>query len=60
MPAATDITPDKISERPAGVLPRRGQVQNAPDSDINVEVWLPLENWKGVFHGTGNGGFGGL
>lgn len=35
-------------------------VQAAPDSDIKVEVWLPLEHWAGVFHGTGNGGFGGL
>lgn len=34
-------------------------VQAAPDSDINVEVWLPEAGWKGVFHGNGNGGFGG-
>jgi len=36
------------------------EVKDAPDSDINVEIWLPLENWKGVFHGTGNGGYAGI
>ena len=34
-------------------------VRAAPDSDIAVEVWLPLQGWTGVFHGNGNGGFGG-
>ena len=28
-------------------------------SDIGVEVWLPVDQWKRVFHGNGNGGFGG-
>ncbi|HJV43214.1 tannase/feruloyl esterase family alpha/beta hydrolase, partial [Caulobacter sp.] len=35
-------------------------VRRAPDSDIGVEVWLPLTHWRGVFHGNGNGGFGGV
>ncbi|USQ98078.1 tannase/feruloyl esterase family alpha/beta hydrolase [Caulobacter sp. RL271] len=35
-------------------------VRAAPDSDVGVEVWLPLTGWKGVFHGNGNGGFGGV
>jgi hypothetical protein len=34
-------------------------VRAAPDSDVGVEVWLPLTGWRGVFHGNGNGGFGG-
>jgi hypothetical protein len=34
-------------------------VQPVPDSDINVEIWLPTDQWKGVFHGNGNGGYGG-
>lgn len=34
-------------------------VKAAPDSDIGVEIWLPNERWKGVFHGNGSGGFGG-
>ena len=29
------------------------------NSAIHVEMWLPQEGWKGVFEGTGNGGYGG-
>lgn len=31
-----------------------------PDSRINVEVWLPNENWNGRFLGTGSGGGAGV
>jgi hypothetical protein len=34
-------------------------VRSAPDSDIGIEVWLPVAGWTGVFHGNGNGGFAG-
>ena len=34
-------------------------VRSAPDSDVGVEIWLPLDRWAGIFHGTGNGGFAG-
>lgn len=30
------------------------------DSDIVVEVWMPLSGWNGKLHGLGNGGFAGL
>ena len=30
-----------------------------PAPDIEIEMWLPKDGWKGVFHGNGNGGFGG-
>lgn len=36
------------------------RVKSAPDSDIGVEIWLPVEGWAGVFHGNGNGGFAGV
>lgn len=29
------------------------------DSNIAIEIWLPLEHWNGKFQGTGNGGFAG-
>jgi feruloyl esterase len=29
------------------------------DSLINMEMWLPTENWNGKFMGVGNGGFAG-
>jgi feruloyl esterase len=34
-------------------------VKPAPDSDIGVEIWLPIDQWRGVFHGNGNGGYAG-
>lgn len=34
-------------------------VSSAPDSDIGMELWLPVEGWTGIFHGNGNGGFAG-
>ena len=34
-------------------------VRSSPDSDIGIEVWLPVAGWTGVFHGNGNGGFAG-
>jgi hypothetical protein len=30
-----------------------------PDSDIKIEVWMPLAGWNGKFRGQGNGGFAG-
>src|SRR3954454_4620843 len=30
------------------------------DSDITIEVWLPLEAWNGRLQGLGNGGFAGM
>jgi feruloyl esterase len=30
-----------------------------PDSNINVELWLPTANWNGRFLAVGNGGFAG-
>lgn len=29
------------------------------DSNINIEVWMPLKGWNGKFLGIGNGGFSG-
>jgi feruloyl esterase len=57
---------------PSSDRPRRGPVGDLPpfcrvaatlkpsaDSDIKIEVWLPLENWNGRFQAVGNGGFAG-
>jgi feruloyl esterase len=30
------------------------------DSDIGVEVWMPLDGWNGKLAGLGNGGFAGI
>lgn len=37
----------------------RATLKPSPESDIKVEVWLPLEGWNGRFRGVGNGGFAG-
>jgi hypothetical protein len=29
------------------------------DSDIKIEVWMPISGWNGKFQGQGNGGFAG-
>jgi feruloyl esterase len=34
-------------------------VKSSTDSEIGVEVWLPSDQWKSVFHGNGNGGYAG-
>jgi feruloyl esterase len=30
------------------------------DSEIRIEVWLPMSGWNGMLQGLGNGGFAGL
>ncbi len=35
------------------------RVRSEPGSDIGVELWLPIQDWAGVFHGNGSGGFAG-
>lgn len=35
------------------------KLKPSADSDIKVEVMMPLTGWNGRFQGTGNGGFGG-
>src|SRR5262245_51918088 len=34
-------------------------LQPSSDSDIRLEVWLPISGWNGKFQGIGNGGFAG-
>jgi feruloyl esterase len=31
----------------------------SPDSDIKMELWMPVTGWNGNLRGTGNGGLGG-
>lgn len=31
----------------------------SPDSDIKVEVWMPVKGWNGRFRAAGNGGYAG-
>ncbi|MGC1305049.1 MAG: tannase/feruloyl esterase family alpha/beta hydrolase [Caulobacteraceae bacterium] len=53
--------PDKVKRPDLPAFCRViASVKAAPDSDVGVEIWLPADHWAGVFHGNGNGGFGGL
>ena len=36
-----------------------GVIKPSPDSNIQVEIWMPASNWNGKFQGVGNGGFAG-
>lgn len=49
--------------QPAQPVPAHCQVKMVltptPDSRINVELWLPVENWNGKFMAVGNGGWAG-
>src|SRR5438876_753504 len=48
---------------PAANIPAHCRIQMVlkPTSDslINMELWLPTQNWNGKFMGVGNGGFAG-
>jgi len=35
------------------------EIKPTSDSDIKMEVWLPLTGWNGKYRGQGNGGFAG-
>jgi tannase/feruloyl esterase len=34
-------------------------IRPTKDSDIKIEVWMPISGWNGRFMGLGNGGWGG-
>ena len=35
------------------------EIKPASDSNIKVEVWMPVSGWNGKYRGQGNGGFAG-
>lgn len=55
--------PDKRDDPIYGTLPAFCRViaesHPSADSQIKIEVWLPLNGWNGKFLGQGNGGFAG-
>jgi feruloyl esterase len=59
---APQQAPQAPQARPANIPAHcRVQVVLKPTSDslINMEMWLPSQNWNGKFMGVGNGGFAG-
>lgn len=61
VPAGDYTTSDRIVRKAMPAFCRVvASVKRAPDSDIRIEIWLPQNGWTGVFHGNGNGGYGGV
>jgi feruloyl esterase len=60
--AAGDLTTaDKVTRKNLPAFCRVvASVKDAPDSDVRVELWMPNDGWKGVFHVNGNGGYAGV
>jgi len=70
------ITITAVEFVPAGSSPGRGRgaaaaplpahcrvaatLTPSPDSQIDMELWLPAENWNGKFLAVGNGGWAGV
>ena len=57
------FSPQSGSAAPYKELPAfcrvAGVIKPANDSEIRFEVWMPISDWNGKFHGIGNGGFAG-
>lgn len=62
-PAGVEPRPQPQSGPPPQRIPQHCRVTlvltPTPDSTINVELWLPTENWNGKFLAVGNGGWAG-
>ena len=64
----TDIVPDGPYSGDRGeqslALPAHCRVaavlMPSSDSHIEIEVWMPVENWNGKFQAVGNGGWAGV
>ncbi len=61
IPAGELTTADKVTRKDMPAFCRVvASVKDAPDTDVRVELWLPNDQWKGVFHVNGNGGYAGV
>jgi hypothetical protein len=64
VPAGGGVAGAKLLPAVVEALPAfcRVQVMDRPskDSEIKIEVWLPVERWNGKYRGQGNTGFAGL
>ena len=61
VPAGDLTTADKVTRKAMPAFCRVvASVKDAPDFDVRVEIWMPNDGWKGVFHVNGNGGYAGV
>lgn len=54
----TGLTPKPLENLPA-FCRVAATLTPTSDSDIRIEVWMPVEGWNGKCEGTGNGGYAG-
>src|SRR5205807_8112327 len=61
--AAGEFSPDG-ERKPFKSLPAfcrvTAEIKPSKDSDIKIEVWMPLAGWNGKYQALGNGGFAGM
>ena len=58
VPPGATAPPASVKDLPA-FCRVMATIKPAKDSDIKIEVWLPLTGWNGKYRGQGNGGFAG-
>jgi Tannase and feruloyl esterase len=62
-PSANAVVPPPMRGSHFGNLPAycrvTATVKPVADSDIKIEVWMPVSGWNGKFLGVGNGGWAG-
>jgi feruloyl esterase len=59
-PTPGGAQPNTIFEQLPAFCRVTATLRPSTDSDIRIEVWMPLTNWNGKFQGVGNGGLGGF
>jgi hypothetical protein len=58
IPPGESVPPASVKNLPA-FCRVAATIKPAKDSEIKMEVWLPLTGWNGKYRGQGNGGFAG-
>src|SRR5438309_7553480 len=58
VPPGASVPPASVKNLPA-FCRVAATIKPAKDSEIKMEVWLPLAGWNGKYRGLGNGGFAG-
>ncbi|MGB9120007.1 MAG: TonB family protein [Candidatus Angelobacter sp.] len=58
IPPGANVPPASVKNLPA-FCRVAATIKPARDSEIKMEVWLPLTGWNGRYRGEGNGGFAG-
>src|SRR5204863_7219770 len=59
-PAAAAPAPQPAGLKVPAFCRVAATLKPASDSEIDIEVWMPAENWNGKFQAVGNGGWAGV